>query len=126
MGCLPALLPGYLNIAKSTEQAVEKVKKLWNAKLPTAPGRSIVKIIEGAASGEIKGLFIMERNPMVSDPDTNHVRHALENTEFLVVQDIFLTETAQLADVVFPATCWAERTGPSPTPAGPSRGSARP
>ena len=111
MGCLPALLPGYLNIAKSTEQAVEKVKKLWNAKLPTAPGRSIVKIIEGAASGEIKGLFIMGENPMVSDPDTNHVRHALENTEFLVVQDIFLTETAQLADVVFPATCWAEKDG---------------
>jgi formate dehydrogenase alpha subunit len=111
MGCLPAVLPGYLSIAKSTEQAMEKVQKLWGAKLPTSPGKTIVKIMEGAANGEIRGLFIMGENPMVSDPNTNHVRHALEHTEFLVVQDIFLTETAQMADVVLPAACWAEKDG---------------
>jgi len=79
--------------------------------MPTGPGKSIVKIMEGAANGEIKGLFVMGENPMVSDPNTNHVRHALEHLDFLVVQDIFLTETAQMADVVLPAACWAEKDG---------------
>jgi formate dehydrogenase alpha subunit len=111
MGCLPATLPGYLDIAKNTEKAVEKVRRIWNSELPTSPGRTIVKVTDGLAKGEVKGLFIMGENPMVSDPNTNHVKDALEKAEFLVVQDIFMTETAQLADVVLPATCWAEKDG---------------
>ena len=70
-------------------------------------------MIEAAERGNLKALYIMGENPMVTDPDTNHVRHCLQNLDLLVVQDIFLTETAQLADVVLPAACWAEiyRTG---------------
>ncbi|HOR54974.1 MAG TPA: molybdopterin-dependent oxidoreductase, partial [Synergistales bacterium] len=111
MGCLPATLPGYLDIAKNTEKAVEKVRQIWKAELPSSPGKTIVKVTDGLAKGEIKGLFIMGENPMVSDPNTNHVKNALEKAEFLVVQDIFMTETAQLADVVLPAACWAEKDG---------------
>ena len=61
--------------------------------------------------GELKGMYIMGENPMLSDPDLTHVKHAIENLDFLVVQDIFLTETAELADVVLPATCYAEKDG---------------
>ena len=64
-----------------------------------------------AAEGKIKGLYIMGENPMVSDPDLGHVKQALENLDFLVVQDIFLTETAQLADVVLPVASFAEKQG---------------
>lgn len=111
MGALPAVLPGYLNIAKKTEEAVTKVRDKWNTKMPTAKGKTIVKVMEAAEKGEIRALFVMGENPMVSDPNTNHVRHCLESLDLLVVQDIFLTETAQMADVVLPATCWAEKDG---------------
>jgi len=109
MGCLPATVPGY---GKVGDPAVrEKVKKLWNVDLPQGKGLTVVKMLEAAGCGDIKGLYIMGENPMVSDADSNHVRRSLENLDFLVVQDIFLTETAQLADVVLPAACWAEKDG---------------
>ena len=109
MGCLPNVLPGYAKVADPAVR--EKVKNLWGAELPLSPGKSLVKMLEAAGEGELKSLYVMGENPMVSDADTNHVRHALEALDFLVVQDIFLTETAQLADVVFPAACWAEKDG---------------
>jgi formate dehydrogenase major subunit len=68
-------------------------------------------MMNAAGKGDIKFLYIMGENPMVSDPDINHVKHSLEHTDFVVVQDIFLTETAQLADVVLPATVFAEKDG---------------
>lgn len=109
MGALPATLPGYQPVSKP--EVIEKFEKAWEAKLPTKAGLTIPEMMEAAGNGEIKFLYIMGENPMVSDPDTNHVKHALLNTEFLVVQDIFLTETAQLADVVLPAAAFAEKDG---------------
>jgi len=75
------------------------------------PGITVVEMMNAAAAGDIKGMYIMGENPMVSDPDLHHVQEGLENLDFLVVQDIFLTETAELADVVLPATSWAEKDG---------------
>jgi predicted molibdopterin-dependent oxidoreductase YjgC len=79
--------------------------------LPEKPGLTMVEIMKGAHEGTIKGLYIMGENPMVSDPDLTHVEASLKNLEFLVVQDIFLTETARLADVVLPAVSFAEKDG---------------
>lgn len=110
MGCLPNVVPGYQNVGKS--EVREKVSEFWNgAKISETPGLTVMKMMEAAGNGNMKGLYIMGENPMVSDPDTKHVRHCLENLDLLVVQDIFLTETAQLADVVLPAACWGEKEG---------------
>jgi predicted molibdopterin-dependent oxidoreductase YjgC len=80
-------------------------------KLPETPGLTMTEMMDGALDGRIRGLFIMGENPMLSDPDLHHVEKALDQIDFLVVQDIFLTETAQLADVVLPAACFAEKDG---------------
>lgn len=109
MGCLPNDAPGYQKV--SNPEVREKFKNLLGYDIPEKPGKSVVEIMNAASDGEIKAVFIMGENPMVSDPDTNHIRHALEKLDFLVVQDIFLTETAQLADVVLPAACWGEKDG---------------
>jgi len=106
MGALPNVFPGYQKI----EEAYEKFEKEWGVELNHEPGLSIPEILEKAGK-EIKCIYIMGENPMVSDPDVNHMKHALESLDFMVVQDIFLTETAQLADVVLPAACWAEKDG---------------
>ena len=109
MGCLPATLPGYLKVTEP--EAAEKVKKLWGCSLPAKPGLTVVPMIEAAARGELTALFIMGESPLVTDADSHHTQKALEKLDFLVVQDIFLTETAQLADVVLPAACWPEKEG---------------
>ncbi|SDY89046.1 formate dehydrogenase, alpha subunit [Proteiniborus ethanoligenes] len=109
MGGLPADLPGYQKVFKP--EVVEKFEKAWNVKLPTKIGLTIPEILDEADKGNIKFLYIMGENPMVSDPDINHVRKSLKSLDFLVVQDIFLTETAELADVVLPAASFAEKDG---------------
>jgi len=109
LGALPNVYPGYQKVDDKEIHA--KFEKAWNAKLSDKPGLTIVEIIHAAAEGKVKGLYIMGENPMLSDPNINHVREALENLEFLCVQDIFLTETAQLADVVLPAASFAEKDG---------------
>lgn len=110
MGCLPDVYTGYQKVANP--EAREKMKAAWNGvEMPAGTGLTVVKMMEAAGNGGIKALFIMGENPMVTDPDSHHVRHALENLDLLVVQDIFLTETAQLADVVLPAACWGEKDG---------------
>lgn len=109
MGCLPGDLPGYQKILNP--EAIQKFERAWDVKLSTKMGLTIPEIINGADSGEVKVLYIMGENPMVSDPDINHVKHALKKLDFLVVQDIFLTETAELADVVLPAASFAEKDG---------------
>jgi formate dehydrogenase major subunit len=83
----------------------------WGTKLPQKPGLTIPEIMDGACSNTIKCLFIMGENPMLSDPDMNHIRHALDSLDFLIVQDIFLTETAERAHVVLPAMAFAEKDG---------------
>lgn len=109
MGALPPLLPGYQ--AVSVPEVREKFEKAWGAKLPSGGGLTVVEMMDAANSGKVKGMYIMGENPMLSDPNIRHVEEGLKNLEFLVVQDIFLTETAELADVVLPSACFAEKDG---------------
>jgi len=109
MGGLPGDLPGYQKV--TNPDVLAKFEKAWGVKLSDKPGGTLTEIVHKAGHGDIKFLYIMGENPMVSDPDLNHVEEALKKTEFLVVQDIFLTETAQLADVVLPAASFAEKDG---------------
>ncbi|MCD6288436.1 MAG: molybdopterin-dependent oxidoreductase, partial [Candidatus Hydrogenedentes bacterium] len=95
MGALPNVYSGY---QKVDDPAVrEKFETAWKTELPDKVGLTVVEMMNAAAEGSVKGLYIMGENPMISDPDLNHVREGLENLEFLVVQDIFLSETAELA-----------------------------
>jgi formate dehydrogenase alpha subunit len=109
MGALSNVFPGYQAVTDSALR--EKFEKAWNIKLDDKIGLTVVEIMHQAAEGKIKGLYIMGENPMVSDPNIGHVQQALEKLDFLVVQDIFLTETAQLADVVLPVASFAEKQG---------------
>ncbi|MGI6037763.1 MAG: formate dehydrogenase subunit alpha [Limnochordia bacterium] len=106
MGALPEFYPGYQRVAENRDRFAQA----WGALLPEEEGLTVTEIID-AAGGKIKGLYIMGENPLLSDPDQNHVRRQLARLDFLVVQDIFLTETAQLADVVLPAASFAEKFG---------------
>jgi formate dehydrogenase major subunit len=108
-GLIPMVFPDYHRV--DDPQARRRFEQLWNTKLDALPGLTVVEIIDAARSGDVKGMYIMGENPAMSDPDLNHSRAALANLEWLVVQDIFLTETAYLADVVLPATAWPEKSG---------------
>ncbi|MDO9555907.1 MAG: formate dehydrogenase subunit alpha, partial [Atribacterota bacterium] len=109
MGALPNVYSGYQSVAD--ENARAKFEKVWNAELPLKTGLTVIEMLNEAAKGKLKAMYIMGENPMLSDPDINHVKKALENLEFLVVQDMFLTETAQLADIILPASSYAEKDG---------------
>ena len=110
MGALPDVFSGYQKVAN--EETRRKFEQAWGVeRLPGGPGLTVTTAINAAAEGELKGLFVMGENPMMSDPDQNHVREALERLEFLVVQDIFSTPTTKLADVVLPAASYAEKDG---------------
>jgi formate dehydrogenase major subunit len=110
MGALPNVVSGYQAVINPELRA--KVCGVWGVKdIPGKVGLTIVEVMNAADEGKIKSLFIMGENPMVSDPDVNHVEHSLKKLEFLVVQDIFLTETAQFAHVVLPAASFAEKDG---------------
>ena len=110
MGGLPNVFTAYqpvsnLDIAKKMEEA-------WGVSgLPTKVGLKVTEMIPKAHSGEMKALYIIGENPLVSDPDLNHAEKSFSHLEFLVVQDIFMTETAQQADVVLPSACFAEKEG---------------
>lgn len=109
VGALPNVYPGYQKV--SDLKIREKFEKAWGVKLSLKEGLTVVEIMDAASKGKIKGLYIMGENPMISDPNINHVREGLKNLEFLVVQDIFLTETAKMADVVLPGVSFAEKDG---------------
>ncbi|MGB2781423.1 MAG: formate dehydrogenase subunit alpha [Phycisphaerae bacterium] len=109
MGALPDVFPGYQKVDDAAARA--KFEKAWGRPLPSKPGLTVVEILNAAAEGKIKALYIVGENPMLSDPDLTHVEKALKNLDFLVVQDIFLSETARLADVVLPAAGFAEKDG---------------
>jgi len=109
VGALPDLLPGYQQV--SDEQARSNLERVWGVKLPEGKGLTLVELIDAAHAGKIKAMYIMGANPMVSDPDVGRVEEALKKLELLVVQDIFLSETARLAHVVLPAACFAEKDG---------------
>jgi len=110
MGALANVYPGYQKVVE--EAMTEKFKEAWGVNyLSNEIGLTIVEIIHAAHEGALKGIYVMGENPMMSDPDINYVRKAFENLDFLVVQDIFLSETAEMADVVLPAASFAERDG---------------
>jgi len=109
MGALPNVYPAYQPVASA--EAKEKFERAWDCKLDPNPGLTLSDIIPAAHEGKIKAIYLMGENPVLSDPDANHVEEALSKLEFLVVQDAFLTETARLADVVLPSTTFAEKDG---------------
>ncbi len=108
MGALPDVFSGYQKV--NDPDKYNKFEELWKTELNHNVGLTISEMIKKCGK-ELKCLYIMGENPMVSDPDINHVRKSLKSLDFLVVQDIFLTETAQMADVVLPSACWAEKNG---------------
>jgi formate dehydrogenase alpha subunit len=109
MGALPNVLPGYQQVASAEARA--KFEAAWGAPIGDKPGMTVTQMLPAAMEGKIKAIYIMGENPMLSDADIGHVEKALKSLSFLVVQDIFLTETAKLAHVVLPATSYAERDG---------------
>lgn len=110
IGALPYFYPGYQKIV--IDENRKKIEKCWNCEnLNYLPGLQLVEMMEAAYEGDIKAMYIMGENPMVSDPNLAHIGKSLENLDFLVVQDIFMTETADFADVVLPAASWAEKGG---------------
>ena len=109
MGALPDVLPGYQKV--TDEASRTKFESAWGVRLPEKAGLTVTEITEGILAGKIKALYIVGENIMLSDPDLNKVRLSLEKLEFLIVQDIFITETTKLAHVVFPASSFAEVDG---------------
>ena len=109
MGALPVVYTGYQPVANDESRA--KFEKAWGVALPPKPGLTIVETLNAAHEGKVKALFVVGENPMLSDPDLNHVKEALNHLDLLIVQDILLSETAELAHVVLPAACFAEKEG---------------
>ncbi|MEM2875783.1 MAG: molybdopterin-dependent oxidoreductase, partial [Candidatus Bathyarchaeia archaeon] len=109
MGALPNFYPGYQHV--TNEEVRSKFEKEWGVSLDNKVGLTVMEIINAAYDGKIKGMYIMGENALMSDPNLQHTKEALEKLEFLVVQDIFMTETAQMADVVLPAASFAEKDG---------------
>lgn len=108
MGLIPMVFPDYQPV--SDEKAHAYFEALWDCKLDDKPGLTVVEIMHAIHAGELKGLYVMGENPAMSDPDANHARESMAELEHMVVQDIFLTETAYLADVVLPASAFSEKT----------------
>jgi formate dehydrogenase major subunit len=108
-GLIPMMYPDYQRV--DDPKAIERFEKFWGRPLDHKPGLTVVEIIDAACEGRIKGMYVEGENPAMSDPNANHAREGLAGLEHLVVQDIFLTETAYLADVVLPASAWPEKTG---------------
>ena len=108
-GLIPMMLPDYHRVGD--EPAAAAFERLWGARLDRRPGLTVVEILRAANAREIRGMYIMGENPAMSDPDLRHAREALAKLDLLVVQDIFPTETAVLADVILPASAFPEKTG---------------
>jgi len=109
MGALPNVYPGYQ--AVSDPAIKEKFEVAWGCSLSAQPGLTVIDILEAAYTEQLKAVYVIGENPVLSEPEAKHAEEALRKLEFLVVQDMFLTETAQLADVVLPGTTFAEKDG---------------
>ena len=109
MGGLPNVYTGYQVVTSDASRA--RFEQAWGVPLSDEIGLTLVHMMNNAETGQVKAMYVIGENPMMSDPDVNHVKKCLESLEFLVVQDIFLTETARLADVVLPAASFAEKDG---------------
>src|SRR5450759_1015328 len=108
-GLIPMFFPDYKSV--ENPEMIAKYEKAWGKKLDPKRGKTVVGIMDAVHADEIKGMYITGENPELSDPDLNHAREALAHLEHLVVQDLFLTETAVYADVVLPASAWPEKDG---------------
>jgi len=109
MGGLPNVYPGYQRV---TDPAVQqKFEQAWGMPLSNQAGLTITEMLKAAEEGKVRCLYIIGENPMTSDPDLNHVRSSLQKTEFIVMQEIFFSETGKFADVIFPAASFAEKDG---------------
>jgi formate dehydrogenase alpha subunit len=109
MGALPTVYPGYQ--AVSDAEVRKKFESAWGCPLPPFPGLTITEIFDSASCGKLKAIYIIGENPLLSEPNIAHAEEAVEKLDFLVVQDIFLSETAKLADVVLPGASFAEKDG---------------
>ena len=125
VGLIPMVYPDYQAVDAADVRA--RFEDAWGASLDPERGLTVVEIMHAILDGEVKGMYIMGENPAMSDPDMQHAREALSKLEHLVVQDLFLTETAFHADVILPASAWPEKDGTvtNTKPAGPARGAAR-
>ena len=108
-GLIPMVFPDYQRV--DDHEARARFEKLWGATLDPQPGLTVVEIINAVHEDKIRGMYIMGENPAMSDPDVHHAREALAKLDWLVVQEIFLTETCYHADVILPATAWPEKVG---------------
>ncbi|MEO1994204.1 MAG: formate dehydrogenase subunit alpha, partial [Planctomycetaceae bacterium] len=108
-GLIPMVYPDYQPVADDAIRA--RFERAWQTQLDPHPGLTVVEIMDGALEHTIRGMYILGENPFISDPNSNKVRRALAELEFLVVQDIFLTETAEFADVILPASSYFEKDG---------------
>ena len=108
-GLIPMMFPDYQRVDNAKAQ--DKFREAWGVALDDKPGLTVTEIVGSALKGGVRGMYMMGENPFLSDPNVNKVRKALAALEFLVVQDIFLTETAEFADVVLPATSFLEKEG---------------
>jgi len=109
MGGLPNVYPGYQKVVD--ENAQTKFEKAWNCKLDNKVGITVTEMFDAMYDGTLKGLYVMGENPYLSDPDQNHIITAMKRVDFMVVQDMFITETAEYADVILPAAAFAEKDG---------------
>ena len=108
-GLIPMVFPDYQRV--DNPEARARFEKLWGTILDPQPGLTVVEVVHAILDGDIRGMYIMGENPAMSDPDANHAREALAKLDWLVVQEIFLTETCYHADVILPATAWPEKDG---------------
>ncbi|MEJ2660515.1 MAG: molybdopterin-dependent oxidoreductase, partial [Desulfobacteraceae bacterium] len=108
-GGLPNVFTGYQAVGDPA--VVEKFSRAWGRPLSDRPGMTITEKVPAMLSGKLKALYVIGENPKLSDPDWQHLHHALKELDFLVVQDLFLSETAQVADVVLAAASLAEKEG---------------
>ncbi len=109
MGGLPNVFPGYQPV--TNEQAAHNFEAAWGVSLSKQPGMTVTEMIPSILDGKIRALYIMGEDPLMSDPDTNHIRHCMDECDFVVLQDIFPTETEPYADVLLPAASFAEKSG---------------
>jgi len=109
VGLIPMVYPDYAPVVDAATR--QRFEELWGTPLDSEPGLTVVEMMEAARAGDIRGMYVMGENPAMSDPDAGQTRAALAALDHLVVQDIFLTETAHFADVVLPASAFAEKSG---------------
>ena len=109
MGALPTDYPGYQKV--DNPEVKNKFEKAWGVTLSDKPGLKATDVFPAAIEGKIKGLYICGEDPIVSDPDTEHIKHALKSLDFFVIQELFMTKTAEYADVILPGVSYAEKEG---------------